>query len=76
MKTITFKRPDGKEIDGYYAEPAAGVNAPGIIVIQEWWGVNDQIKDVANRLAAAGYRALVPDLYRAKSPSRRRKPST
>ena len=66
MKTITFKRPDGKEIDGYYTEPAGGVNAPGIVVIQEWWGVNDQIKDVANRLAAAGYRALVPDLYRGK----------
>ncbi len=36
------------------------------MVIQEWWGVNDQIKGVANRFAAAGYRALVPDLYRGK----------
>jgi carboxymethylenebutenolidase len=63
---ITFTRPDGKSCNGYYAEPAAGANAPGMVVIQEWWGVNDQIKGVADRLAAAGYRALVPDLYRGK----------
>jgi carboxymethylenebutenolidase len=65
-QTITFKRPDGKDCSGFYVEPAAGGRAPGIVVIQEWWGLNDQIKGVANRLAAAGYRALVPDLYRGK----------
>ena len=63
---ITFKRPDGKDCSAFYAEPAAGSAAPGVVVIQEWWGLNDQIKRVANRLAAAGYRALVPDLYRGK----------
>jgi len=66
MKTITFKRPDGKELPGYYAEPKTGANAPGIVVIQEWWGLNPQIRGVANRLAEAGYRALAPDLYRGK----------
>ena len=66
MKTITFDRPDGKAIAGYYAEPASGSNAPGVVVIQEWWGLNDQIKGMADRLAAAGYRAIVPDLYRGK----------
>ncbi len=66
MQTITFKRPDGKELTGYYAEPAAVDKTPGVVVIQEWWGINDQIRGVANRLAAAGYRALVPDLYRGK----------
>ena len=65
--TISFSRPDGKKIDGYVAEPAAKANAPGIVVIQEWWGVNEQIRGVADRLAAAGYLALVPDLYRGKS---------
>ena len=65
-QTITFKRPDGKECSGFYVEPAAGAKAPGVVVIQEWWGLNDQIKGEANRLAAAGYRALVPDLYRGK----------
>jgi carboxymethylenebutenolidase len=64
---ISFNRPDGKKVDGYLAEPAGEPNAPGIVVIQEWWGVNEQIRGTADRLAAAGYRALVPDLYRGKS---------
>ncbi len=63
---INFKRPDGKECSGYYVEPAAGEEAPGVVVIQEWWGLNDQIKGVADRLASAGYRVLVPDLYRGE----------
>jgi len=63
---IQVKRPDGKECSGFYVEPAAAKGAPGVVVIQEWWGLNDQIKGVASRLAAAGYRALVPDLYRGK----------
>ena len=66
MSTITFNRPDGKQCTGFYAEPAAGTKAPGMVVIQEWWGMTEQIKGVANRLAAAGYRALIPDLYRGK----------
>lgn len=65
--TIAYLRPDGKKIDGHLAEPKGAEGAPGIVVIQEWWGVNDQIRGVAQRLAAAGYRALVPDLYRGKS---------
>src|SRR5438876_7822528 len=63
---ITFKRPDGKECNGYLATSAQVEKAPGVVVIQEWWGLNDQIKGVADRLAKAGYRALVPDLYRGK----------
>jgi carboxymethylenebutenolidase len=66
--TITFTRPDGKPCSGHYVEPqrANGANAPGVVVIQEWWGLNAQIKEVADRLSAAGYRVLVPDLYRGK----------
>ena len=63
-ETITFKRPDGKDASGYFA--SAGGGAPGMVVIQEWWGVNDQIKGVADRLAGLGYHSLVPDLYRGK----------
>ena len=63
---VSFKRPDGQSVQGYLAEPAAGGRAPGLVVIQEWWGLNAQIKGVADRLATAGYRALVPDLYRGK----------
>ncbi len=66
-KNVTFNRPDGKSVNGYLAEPAGGGKAPGIVVIQEWWGLNDQIKGVADKLAKAGYRALVPDLYRGKT---------
>ncbi len=64
--TISFARPDGKMVEGYAAEPVTKTGAPGIVVIQEWWGVNPQIRGVADRLAAAGYLALVPDLYRGK----------
>jgi carboxymethylenebutenolidase len=63
---ISYNRPDGQSVAGYLAEPAQAAGAPGMVVIQEWWGLNDQIKGVADTLAAAGYRALVPDLYRGK----------
>jgi len=63
--TVTFKRPDGQTVQGYLAE-AANARA-SVVVIQEWWGLNDQIRGVADRLALAGYTALVPDLYRGKS---------
>jgi carboxymethylenebutenolidase len=66
-KTVAFQRPDGQTVDGYLAEPANALEAPGVVVIQEWWGLNDQIRGVADRFAAAGYVALVPDLYRGKS---------
>lgn len=65
-KIISFKRPDGNSVEGYLAEPGEGEGAPGVVVIQEWWGLNDEIKGVADKLAGAGYRALVPDLYRGK----------
>src|SRR5260370_18163395 len=65
--TVTFKRPDGQTIQGYLAEPEHPSGAAAVVVIQEWWGVNAQIRGVADRLASAGYIALVPDLYRGKS---------
>src|SRR3981189_3281624 len=63
---IQFKRPDGKTCPGYLATPKEGSGAHGFVCIQEWWGLNEQIKKTADRLAEAGYRALVPDLYRGK----------
>jgi len=62
---ISYQRPDGQSVQGYLAE-AADARA-SVVVIQEWWGLNDQIRGVADRLAQAGYTALVPDLYRGKS---------
>ena len=62
---IQVERPDGKTCPAYLVAPKAA-NAPGFVCIQEYWGLNDQIKKTANRFAEAGYRALVPDLYRGK----------
>ena len=53
--SITFKRPDGKDASGYLANAARG-NAPGVVVIQEWWGLQDQIKGLCDRFAVAGLR--------------------
>ena len=41
--TIHYTRPNGRPCQGYYAAPASRDRAAGIVVIQEWWGVNDQI---------------------------------
>lgn len=53
---------NGGTASGYLAKPASGTG-PGIVVIQEWWGLNDHIKDVADRYAREGFVALAPDLY-------------
>ena len=63
---IEYKRSDGQSVNGYLAEPADQSHAPGVVVIQEWWGLDSEVKAVADRLAKSGYRALVPDLYRGK----------
>ena len=63
---IEYQRHDGQPVHGYLAEPADKASAPGVVVIQEWWGLDSEVKAVADRLAKAGYRALVPDLYRGK----------
>jgi carboxymethylenebutenolidase len=47
----------------------AGTDGPGIVVIQEWWGLVDHIKDVCDRFAAEGFVALAPDLYQGKAVS-------
>jgi len=66
-RNVSFNRPDGQVLQGYLAEPSNAPGAPALVVIQEWWGLNDQIRGVAERFAEAGYRALVPDLYRGRS---------
>ena len=65
-ENIQYSSPSGQQVPGYFAIPAAEAPAPGVVVIQEWWGLNDQIRGVADRLAGEGYRALVPDLYRGR----------
>jgi carboxymethylenebutenolidase len=58
---VTFAS-NGGSASGYLAAPA-GPSSRGVLVIQEWWGLNDHIKEVADRFAANGYHALAPDLY-------------
>ena len=61
---------NGGTASGYLSKPESG-KGPGVIVIQEWWGLVDHIKDLADRFAREGFVALAPDLYHgtvAKSP--------
>jgi carboxymethylenebutenolidase len=60
---ITFKRPDGGDAKGYLTNAASG-DAPGVVVIQEWWGLAEQIKAITDRFALAGFDALAPDLFK------------
>jgi len=57
---------NGHRTEGYLALPASG-KGPGVIVIQEWWGLVPHIKELADRFAAAGYVALAPDLYHGQT---------
>ena len=62
---ITFKSGDD-EVKAFVAMPDGKGPFPAIVVIQEWWGLNDWIKENAKRLAGKGYVAIAPDLYRGK----------
>lgn len=53
---------NGNQAHGYLAKPASG-SGPGLVLIQEWWGLDDHIADLADRLAAEGFVTLAPDLY-------------
>lgn len=57
---------NGGNTSGYLAIPEKG-NGPGVVVIQEWWGLVDHIKEVCDRFAAEGFVALAPDLYHGKT---------
>jgi len=59
---------NGDEVLGYLSTPASG-RGPGVLVLQEWWGLVDHIRDVCDRFAREGFVALAPDLYRGDSTS-------
>jgi carboxymethylenebutenolidase len=61
---VTFPS-NGSEGQGYLALPSSG-GGPGVVVIQEWWGINSQIKGVCDLFASEGFVALAPDLYRGE----------
>src|SRR5689334_18588418 len=62
---VKFKS-NGKTTDGYLTRPAQG-SGPGVVVIQEYWGLVPQIEKTADRLAGEGFVALAPDLYHGKT---------
>ena len=60
-ETVEFES-NGHNATGYLVTPPGG-SGPGVLVIQEWWGLDDDIKKMADKLAEAGFVALAPDLY-------------
>ncbi len=67
VKTETVKFPSGGEtIEGYLARPASAGRHPALVVLHEWWGLNDWVKEQAQEFAEQGYVALAVDLYRGK----------
>ncbi len=59
---------NGSKTAGYLATPASG-KGPGVLVLQEWWGLVGHIKNVCDRFAAEGFTALAPDMYHGKTAS-------
>jgi carboxymethylenebutenolidase len=59
---VKFAAPDGAAISGYLSRPKGESRRPAVVVIHEWNGINDHVRDVARRLATGGYVALAPDL--------------
>ena len=57
---------NGHTCQGYFAAPAGG-QGPGVVVIQEWWGLVEHIQDIVDRFAAEGFTAIAPDLYHGQT---------
>lgn len=62
-KRVTFQAKSGAMASGDLEEPKGSDRAPAVVVIQEWWGLNDHVRSLVHRLAQAGFVALAPDLY-------------
>jgi len=66
-EAMAVRYPSGNEtVEGYLVAPPGPGPFPAVVVIHEWWGLNDQVKEEARRLAAEGYLALAVDLYRGR----------
>lgn len=64
-RMLAYKVRD-EQVQAYFVRPQKAGTFPGVVIIHEWWGLNDQIKHVADRIAEEGYVAIAPDLYRGK----------
>jgi carboxymethylenebutenolidase len=65
-ETVAYPGGESGTLSGYLARPEGDGPWPAVVVIQEWWGLNEHIKDITRRLAAEGFVALAPDLYGGK----------
>jgi carboxymethylenebutenolidase len=72
---VVYGEVEGAPMKGYLAVPEGSKGAPGVIVIHEWWGLNDNIRAMARRLAGEGYQALAVDLYEGEVTGDRREAS-
>jgi carboxymethylenebutenolidase len=65
---VTFQAAGGGgQVSGDLAEPSGTAKAPSLVLLQEWWGVNDHVRSLAERLAKDGFLVVVPDLYHGKT---------
>jgi carboxymethylenebutenolidase len=63
---VSFEGANGNTVGGRIAEPSGSGKAPAVILIQEWWGLNDHIESIVDRLATEGFLVIAPDLYHGK----------
>jgi carboxymethylenebutenolidase len=63
---VSFKAKNGGDVSGELAEPSGAGKAPSVVLIQEWWGINDHVRDVVERLAKEGFLVVAPDLYHGR----------
>ncbi len=63
LKVTGNDAPYFEKANGYFAKPEAAGQYPGVVMVHEWWGLNDNIKQLAKQLAAEGYMVLAVDLY-------------
>lgn len=64
---VTFQAKSGQKVEGELAEPAGSGKAGAVVLLQEWWGVNDHVRSLTDRLAKEGFLVLAPDLYHGKT---------
>jgi len=66
-KRVEFVSKNGSKVEGQLAEPAGDGKVGALVLLQEWWGLNDHIKSIAERMAKEGFLVVAPDLYHGKS---------
>lgn len=64
---MTFTASDGTEVGAYFAQPEEAGTYPAVIMVHEWWGINEEITELADALAQEGYIVLAPDTYRGNT---------